>query len=147
MQFSTGATYTIKSIFCGDVVTCREKILSEDYYDLITDYLFTEEFRESTVPDYCFTQIDDKYGLVYVRSDEVPAMNAATFGYSLIPKLYGLMQDFNQIPLIESNITRAQQPPLSLTGSGVIVAFIDTGIDWEKEEFRDSAGNSRILNI
>ena len=131
----------------GDSVTCREKILSEEYYDLITDYLFTEEFRESSVPDYCFTKVDDKYGLVYVRSDEVPVMNAANFGYSLIPKLYGLMQDFNQIPLIESNITRVQQPPLSLTGSGVIVAFLDTGISWEKEAFLDSAGNSRILNI
>lgn len=128
-------------------MTCREKILSEDYYDLITDYLFTEEFREAEIPDYCFTKIDDKYGLVYVKNDEVPTMNVATFGYSLIPKLYGLMQDFNQIPLIESNITRVQQPPLSLTGSGVIIAFIDTGISWEKEEFRDSAGNSRILNI
>ena len=128
-------------------MTCREKILSEEYYDLITDYLFTEEFRESSVPDYCFTKIDDKYGLVYVRSDEVPVMNAANFGYSLIPKLYGLMQDFNQIPLIESNITRVQQPPLSLTGSGVIVAFLDTGISWGKEAFLDSAGNSRILNI
>lgn len=128
-------------------MTCKEKILSEEYYDLITDYLFTDEFREATVPDYCFTRIDDKYGLVYVRSDEVPSMNAATFGYSLIPKLYGLMQDFNQIPLIESNITRVQQPPLSLTGSGVIIAFIDTGISWEKEEFLDVGGNSRILNI
>ncbi len=128
-------------------MTCREKILSEDYYDLITDYLFTEEFREADIPDYCFTQIDDKFGLVYVKSDEVPAMNVATFGYSLIPKLYGLMQDFNQIPLIESNITRVQSAPLSLTGSGVIIAFIDSGIAWEKEEFKDSAGNSRILNI
>lgn len=134
-------------MFLGDKMTCKEKILSEEYYDLITDYLFTEEFVESGVPDYCFTKIDDKYGLVYVRSDEVPAMNAATFGYSLIPKLYGLMQDFNQVPLIESNITRVQQPPLSLTGSGVILAFIDTGILWQEEVFLDSAGNSRILNI
>ena len=134
-------------MLCGDCVTCKEKILSEEYYDLITDYLFTEEFREADVPDYCFTKIDDKYGLVYVKSDEVPVMNAATFGYSLIPKLYGLMQDFNQIPLIESNITRVQKPPLSLTGSGVIIAFIDTGISWEKTEFLDVAGNSRILNI
>lgn len=128
-------------------MTCKEKILSEDYYDLITDYLFTEEFKEAEVPDYCYTKIDDKYGLVYVKSDEVPAMNVATFGYSIIPKLYGLMQDFNQIPLIESNITRVQQPPLSLTGSGVILAFIDTGILWNREEFKDRAGNSRIINI
>lgn len=131
----------------GDCLTCKEKILSEEYYDLITDYLFTEEFREATVPDYCFTKIDDKYGLVYVKSDEVPAMNAATFGYSLIPKLYGLMQDFNQIPLIESNITKVQQPPLSLTGSGVIIAFIDTGISWNEDVFKDLGGNTRILNI
>lgn len=128
-------------------MTCRERILSEEYYDLITDYLFTDEFKESSVPDYCFTKIDDKYGLVYVKSDEVPAMNAATFGYSLIPKLFGLMQEFNQVPLIESNITRVQKPPLSLTGSGVIFAFIDTGIDWKKEEFLDVSGNTRILNI
>ena len=131
----------------GDCLTCKEKILSEEYYDLITDYLFTEEFREAIVPDYCFTKIDDKYGLVYVKSDEVPAMNAATFGYSLIPKLYGLMQDFNQIPLIESNITKVQQPPLSLTGSGVIIAFIDTGISWNEDVFKDLGGNTRILNI
>ena len=44
----------------GDNVTCKEKILSEEYYDLITDYLFTEEFKESGVPDYCYTKIDDK---------------------------------------------------------------------------------------
>lgn len=111
----------------GDFLTCREKILSEDYYDLITDYLFTEEFREADSPDYCYTKVDDKYGLVYVKKDEVPAMNVATFGYSLIPKVYGLMQDFSQIPLIESGITRVQNQPLLLTGSGVILAFIDTG--------------------
>ena len=39
-------------------MTCKEKLLSEEYYDLITDYLFTEEFREAGVPDYCFTKID-----------------------------------------------------------------------------------------
>lgn len=131
----------------GENVTCREKILSEDYYDLITDYLFTDEFMESESPDYCFTKVDDKYGLVYVKSDEVPIMNAGTYGYSIIPKLYGLMDDFNRIPLIESNILNVQQPPLSLTGSGVIVAFVDTGISYLQEEFRDAAGNSRILRI
>ena len=134
-------------MFLGDNVTCKEKILSEEYYDLITDYLFTEEFKESGVPDYCYTKIDDKYGLVYVKKDEVPVMSAATFGYSLIPKLYGLMQEFNQVPLIESNITRVQNAPLSLTGSGVIIAFVDTGIDWRRAEFLDSSGRSRILSI
>lgn len=114
-------------MYVGDFLTCREKILSEEYYDLITDYLFTEEFREADSPDYCYTKVDDKYGLVYVKGDEVPTMNTATFGYSLIPKLYGLMEDFSQIPLIESQITTVQNPPLSLKGSGVIMAFIDTG--------------------
>ena len=33
---------------------------------------------------------------------------------------------------------------LNLTGSGVLVAVIDSGIDYKLSEFRDSAGNTRI---
>lgn len=39
----------------------------------------------------------------------------------------------------------AVQP--QLTGKGVIVAIIDSGIDVTSDEFRDSEGNTRILNI
>ena len=76
-----------------------------------------------------------------------------------MPKLYGLMQlspsgetppgvaPFDPADLIASGITQVQRPPLSLTGQGVILCFIDTGIDYQNPVFLDENGNSRILAI
>jgi peptidoglycan/xylan/chitin deacetylase (PgdA/CDA1 family) len=76
-----------------------------------------------------------------------------------MPKLYGLMQlspsgetppgvaPFDPVDLIASGITQVQRPPLSLTGQGVILCFIDTGIDYQNPVFLDENGNSRILAI
>ena len=44
-----------------------------------------------------------------------------------------------------SCITQVTLPPLSLTGSGVLVGFVDSGIDLTHPDFRDSDGNSRVL--
>ena len=38
---------------------------------------------------------------------------------------------FDPASLIASGITQVQRPPLSLTGQGVILCFIDTGIDYQ----------------
>lgn len=98
-------------------MTCKERILSEEYYDLITDYLFPTEYLDREQPDYCYVPIDDKFGVVYVQRTELPELSSAVYGYSLIPKLYGLMQDtFDPLPLINSGILRAQNAPLNLTG-------------------------------
>ena len=42
---------------------------------------------------------------------------------------------------------RVQNPPLALQGSGVIVGFVDTGIDYREDVFRREDGSSRILSI
>jgi subtilisin family serine protease len=49
------------------------------------------------------------------------------------------------VPLIGVSVRHAATPPNR--GAGVIVGVIDTGIDFEHECFRDSAGGSRILAI
>lgn len=54
---------------------------------------------------------------------------------------------FDPADLIASGITQVQRPPLSLTGQGVILCFIDTGIDYQNPVFLDENGNSRILAI
>lgn len=46
-----------------------------------------------------------------------------------------------------SCITPVQRPPLSLTGQGVLVAVIDSGIDYENNVFRNPDGTTRIRNL
>ncbi len=44
-----------------------------------------------------------------------------------------------------SCITQVTLPPLSLTGNGVLVGFVDSGIDLTHPDFQDQDGNSRVL--
>ena len=43
-----------------------------------------------------------------------------------------------------SCIYPVQNPPLSLSGKKIFVAILDSGIDYEREDFRNSDGTTRI---
>ncbi len=127
---------------------CRERIISEEYGDLIIDFqpparlLFPEQVR-----DYCSVQVGD-YRLVYVNRNGVFPFSENLYSYVNTPNIYGLMQnEFDPTALTVSGITRLQRPPLSLKGNGTIIAFIDTGIDYTLDVFRNGDGGSRILSI
>ncbi|TCT14374.1 subtilase family protein [Natranaerovirga pectinivora] len=44
-------------------------------------------------------------------------------------------------------IARVQEPPYNLTGEGVIVAIIDSGIDYAHQDFRNEDGSTRIIEL
>ena len=130
---------------------CREKILSNDYYDVITDYP-VRMLAESNV-DLCYASIENLYSVVYFSRMDVMTADSYFFEYRSVPKLYGLMQDgpieggFDPNSLIVSGITQIQRRPLALTGQGCVIAIIDTGIDYTNPLFRNEDGSSRILAI
>lgn len=135
--------------FRGLGMDCKEKALSSKYYDVITDYPINT--LENPDFDICFYQIDNFY-LVYVNEDDIRNTNEYFYDYKSIPKIYGLMQEqgavgYDPNSLIVSGITQVQREPLKLTGQGVIICVIDTGIDYTNPVFRDSEGNSRVLAI
>ena len=127
-------------------MTCKEKILSNDYADIIIDFVLPAEILAGRL-DYCFRALDDEFGVAYVNRQELPPLSVGTYNYSSIPNLYGLMQTFQADNLIETGNLRVQGPPLSLQGRGVIIGFIDTGIRYQLDVFRDENGGSRILSI
>lgn len=143
-------------------MTCKEKILSNDYADLITDYVLAEQLEGPDPVDYCFHRIDSGYGVAYVDRSVLPPVSAGYYGYRLIPKLYGLMRSdpgedifpeyttgyrFDLRNLLEIGSYQLQESPLSLRGTGVIVGIVDTGIQYEADVFRKEDGSSRILSI
>ena len=125
-----------------------EAITSEDYIDYITDYRITEEEMGEGVLDYCFLQVNEQYRVNYVNRSQLPGVRVSDYYYYSIPKLYGLVQnEFNTLNLTDTAIYQVQKPPLNLTGRGVLIGFVDTGIRYTEEVFRDSFGKSRIVAI
>lgn len=139
---------------------CKDKILSNDYWDIITDFNVSQELND--VYDMCSVRIDDTYNAVYINSRGLSLTPTTLYDYPNLPKLYGLMdiadelemaqnagaaEPFDPNSLLASGIIQVQRLPLNLTGRGVVLCFIDTGIDYTNEVFRDETGNSRILAI
>ncbi len=125
--------------------------MSEDFLDIIVDYDVIVEILEGADVEFCYREIDAGYGIAHVRRSQVQPVSIGNYGYSTIPKLYGLMQagerGFDASPLAAMGNIRVQNPPLALQGSGVIVGFVDTGIDYREDVFRREDGSSRILSI
>lgn len=126
---------------------CREMIISNNAYDFITD--FPIGAVENLGDNLCYAEVEKLYNIIYLDMSLIPNRDVAFFEYPSIPRLYGLMQTggFDPTSLIASGITQIQRPPLNLTGSGVAVCVIDTGIDYRSQAFLDENGNSRILAI
>ena len=137
---------------------CKEMILSEDTYDIITDFSDSEFLQERID---CYESIGEEFLILYLSRLGIRSPDVDFFPYHNMPKLYGLMQlspsdaspqppvetPFDPESLIVSGITQVQRPPLNLTGQGVILCFIDTGIDYLDPAFLDETGNSRILAL
>ena len=134
-------------------MTDREKIMSPDYTEILSDFTLIKGLGHS-IQDYVSQPIDTNLVITYINEKELEPINITEFTYRSIPKIYGLMQDepgekvvFDSTPLMQSGILQVQGAPLNLTGRGVVIGFLDTGIRYEEEVFRNPDGSSRILGI
>ena len=81
-------------------MTCKEKILSEDYGELIVDYTnpFTTEEESQR---YCFTRVNSRFGIAYLPQSDLDGIMGSLYVYHTLPKVFGLMaDDFDPISLI-----------------------------------------------
>ena len=123
---------------------CKEAVYSEDYYDLIIEY-GSIGANTSVIPADCRQEINVAYSIGYFNRERLPDLNITDYTYSAIPQCFTLMDD---AALSGSGILKVQnQPTLSLKGEGILLGFLDTGIDYQNPVFQNGPASSRIVSI
>ena len=109
-------------------MTSKEKILSEDYMDLINYFILPEGSVQGNDDVFCYIPINERFLSIYYSRAVLPPLEVSSYFYRYIPRLYGLMdlfvpealdRNFDPQPLIHADFF-VQKEPLNLTGRNVV---------------------------
>ncbi|HWT74058.1 MAG TPA: S8 family peptidase [Mobilitalea sp.] len=122
----------------------RYKITSNDYTDILVEYnrntRIFDRFPNST-PHI----MNDRFAVLYIPVGQLTSRSISQFGYSIIPAVFGLNSERS---LEASNIIRLRRlPTFNLRGEGVLLGFIDTGIDYTNPIFTHADGTTKIMAL
>lgn len=128
-----------------DLETCRESILSEDYRDFIGNHVRTSFFDTIAQEDHCEQDAGFGYKCIYLPAPAADPITLSRYSYYSIPKCYApiSMETLNQAGILPVQ----NYPTLQLKGSGILIGFMDSGIDYTNDIFRNLDGSTRIAAI
>ena len=128
-----------------DPTVCREQILSEDYRDFIGNHVRTPFFNSIMQEERCEQDAGYGYKCIYLPGNVADPITLSRYSYNSIPKCYTplSMETLNQTGILPVQ----NYPTLQLKGNGVLIGFLDSGIDYANEIFRKLDGTTRIAAI
>jgi Subtilase family. len=122
----------------------REKIVSEDYADLLITYSGDQNILQKYKND-TINIIDFYNAVVHVPVGRINDNTIVEMGYSVMPSLFGLASHES---LEASGILRIRNVPnFNLRGQGVLIGIMDTGIDYTNPIFQNADKTTRITSI
>ena len=126
----------------------RENILkNKDYYHFLVQYQGNIEEEFQSYPMYFIQIISDRYAILSIPREDLKIIDDgppfSTIVYIKPSAMYTLQQ-ISPLDASQADFLQLENLPLNLTGKGVTVAVIDTGLDYLNEEFMDRNGISRI---
>lgn len=125
---------------------CIKRAYSNEYADYISTSSVSERILKERYNLECIQSIDNRYVVGYVerKNDNVLINYSSSIGVT-IPRLFAKMQDgaleSTQVLKVRNNAF------LELRGSGVMVGFIDTGIDYLNPLFKNADNTTRIIGM
>lgn len=125
---------------------CSYSVTSEDTADFISTYSALPEQLSAMTGIECIDFVSRQFAVLHIPMDDLERpMNFSYYTYSAIPKLYSLLATDS---MEASGILPASRiPAFGNQGQGVLIGFVDTGIDYQNPLFRKEDGSSRILGI
>lgn len=129
----------------SDLEQCREQILSEDYRDFIGNHVRTSFFDSIMQEDHCEQDAGFGYKCIYLPASAADPITLPKYSYNSIPKCYApiSMETLNQTGILPVQ----NYPTLQLKGNGILIGFMDSGIDYTNKVFRNLDGTTRIAAI
>lgn len=118
----------------------------EEYINFVVAYDGDIKREIDNIEDASVFFIDDSFAIISVKADNYKKIieSIKSIIYVELNGIYTLSES----PLDDSKAqVFHRNPSLSLRGSGVVVAIIDTGIDYLNEEFMKEDETTRILRI
>ena len=121
-----------------------ERIISEDYADLIIEYNGDESVFEQ-FPDSTVQIINVQYAFVHVPVSFITQDIIYRLGYSVMPTCFGTISESS---LEASGVNQLRNIPIfNLRGRGVLIGIIDTGVDYTNPVFQYADNTTRIISI
>ncbi|WOO39014.1 S8 family peptidase [Anaerocolumna sp. AGMB13020] len=127
----------------------RFKIIKEEYADLIVNEINRQDILDS-FPDSTISLEVSDFSIVHIPVDNMTYDSIDRFGFNSIPSCFGLLTEYGHDRETKEKKERRQAPfrfNQGYTGKEVLIGFIDTGIDYQNQVFRNKDGTSRIISI
>lgn len=131
----------------------RNRITSNEYADLF----ITDHGRSSNIKfDGSFTTnvIDNNLSITHIPVFNITYNSINKFGYEAMPKCFGLLSTppschLLSLPFLNASniLTLRETPGFELEGEGVLVGFVDTGIDYMNPIFQYNNNSTKIVSI
>lgn len=123
-------------------MSCRDAVYSNDYYNFI---IRNSAYLAGYEPGECHIDLDSLYTIEFAKREGLPPLSLGNYTYASIPKCYTLL---GEEALEATGIPDVRDlPSLALQGNGILMGFVDTGINYQLPAFLDEAGESRIVAL
>ena len=116
-------------------MSCRDAVYSNDYYNFI---IRNSAYLAGYEPGECHIDLDSLYTIEFAKREGLPPLSLGNYTYASIPKCYTLL---GEEALEATGIPDVRDlPSLALQGNGILMGFVDTGINYQLPAFLDEAG-------
>ncbi len=118
-----------------------EKILDDNYYDLIVDNLMNPNGSE----DADITMLNETHHISHVRTSEISICDERQAPYYSLPELFTPVSIINSGGAFNESLWFNSQSPFQ--GKEIIIGILGTGIDYQHPAFLNTDRTTRILSI